>query len=203
MRELGARGVNLADDLAARITAWSAEGGDSRARFGSRLGVLLQMPIIGPDGVTTGATDNVAFLTLATIGDTGIALGRLDRSPQSMKGGSRYTRLITPAVVDQGKLAAMPLLMGTAHVEFDRVRAAELSGKTADRRRELSKSAPAPSVRLRPKSSSERASALVGLRSIPTFCCRIISLATIFSGRRWIAQGNSSGETGLGFCVPT
>ena len=132
MRELGARGVNLADDLAARITAWSAEGGDSRARFSSRLGVLLQMPIIGPDGVTTGATDNVAFLTLATIGDTGIALGRLDRSPQSMKGGSRYTRLITPAVVDQGKLAAMPLLMGTAHVEFDRVRAAELSGKTAD-----------------------------------------------------------------------
>ena len=132
MRELATRGINLADDLAARITSWSAEGGDSQKRFGSRLGVLLQMPIIGPDGVTTGATDNVAFLTLATVGDIGIALGRLDRSPSNMKGGARYTRLITPAVADQGALAAMPLLMGVAHVEFDRQRAAEMSGKTAD-----------------------------------------------------------------------
>jgi ThiF family len=110
----------------------AAEGGDSQKRFGSRLGVLLQMPIIGPDSVTTGATDNVAFLTLATVGDIGIALGRLDRSPSNMKGGARYTRLIAPAIADQGKLAAMPLLMGVAHVEFDRLRAAEMSGKIAD-----------------------------------------------------------------------
>ena len=97
IRELVARGVDLADELTARITAWSAEGGDSRRRFGSRLGILLQMPIIGPDGVTTGATDSVAFLTLATVGDIGIALGRLGRSPANMKGGPRYTRLLAPA----------------------------------------------------------------------------------------------------------
>ena len=132
MRELGGRGVNLADELAARITAWSAEGGDSEARFASRLGLLVQMPIVGPDKETTGATDNVAFLTLTTVGDIGIALGRLGRSPANMKGGARYTPLLAPVAVDQQALAAMPLLMGIAHVEFDQQRAAELSDKAGD-----------------------------------------------------------------------
>jgi hypothetical protein len=47
-----------------------------------------------------------------------------------MKGGPRYTRLFTPAGVNETALAAMPLLMGVAHVEFDQLRASELSGKT-------------------------------------------------------------------------
>lgn len=131
IRELSGRGIDLADELMARITAWIAEGGDTEARLGSRLGILLQMPIVGPDGVTTGATDNVAFLTATTVGDIGIALGRLGRSPGNMKGGARYTRLLAPAGVNEAALAAMPLLMGVAHVEFDQPRAAELSGKTA------------------------------------------------------------------------
>jgi len=131
IRELSGRGIDLADELMARITAWIAEGGDTEARFGSRLGILLQMPIVGPDGVTTGATDNVAFLMATTVGDIGIALGRLGRSPGNMKGGARYTRLLAPAGVNEAALAAMPLLMGVAHVEFDQPQASELSGKTA------------------------------------------------------------------------
>ena len=129
IRELSGRGIELANELIARIAAWSVEGGDSEARFGSRLGILLQMPIIGPDGATTGATDSVAFLTATTVGDIGIALGRLGRSPENMKGGPRYTRLLAPAELNQDALAAMPLFMGVAHVEFDQQRAAELSGK--------------------------------------------------------------------------
>jgi Prokaryotic E2 family A/ThiF family/Prokaryotic homologs of the JAB domain len=131
IRELSGRGIDLAGELIARITAWSAEGGDHQARFGSRLGILLQMPIIGPDGVTTGETDSVAFLTASTTGDIGIALGRLGRSPGDLKGGMRFTHLLPPAGVDETVLAAMPLLMGVAHVEFDQPRALELSGKTA------------------------------------------------------------------------
>ena len=131
IRELFGRGIDLADELITRITAWMAEGGDTEARFGSRLGIVLQMPIIGTDGVTTGVTDNVAFFTAATVGDIGIALGRLGRSPENMKGGARYTRLLAPTGVNEGALAEMPLLMGVAHVEFDQLRASELSGKTA------------------------------------------------------------------------
>ena len=37
IRELSYRGVDLADELKTRITSWSAEGGDSEARFQSRL----------------------------------------------------------------------------------------------------------------------------------------------------------------------
>ena len=137
IRELSSRGIELANELIARMTAWIAEGGNTEARFGSRLGILLQMPIVGPDGVTTGATDNVAFLTAATVGDIGIALGRVGRSPANMKGGPRYTRLLSPAGVNETALAAMPLLMGVAHVEFDQLRASELSGKTAPPPRQI------------------------------------------------------------------
>lgn len=131
IRELSGRGIDLADELSSRITAWITEGGNTEARFGSRLGILLQMPIIGLDGVTTGATDNVVFLTATTLGEIGIALGRLGRSPANMKGGARFTRLLSPAEVDGAALAATPLLMGVAHMEFDQLRASELSGKTA------------------------------------------------------------------------
>ena len=132
IRDLAGRGVDLAEELAARITAWSAEPSESEARFGSRLGILIQMPIIAPDGETTGATDSVVFLTLATLGEIGMTLGRLGRSPANMKGGARYTRLLAAGAVDHDALAAIPLLMGVAHVEFDHQRAAELSGKTDD-----------------------------------------------------------------------
>jgi len=131
MRELAARGINLKEELASCVSAWSAEGGDSESRFRARLGILLQMPIIGPDHQTTGATDNVVFLTASAVGDVGMALGRLGRSPQNMQGGARYARLLTHGDVDDGALAAMPLLMGAAHVEFDQERATELSGKGA------------------------------------------------------------------------
>jgi hypothetical protein len=129
IRELAERGVNLDDELAALVTACGAEAGDSEARFASRLGILLEMPIIGPDNQITGVSDNVAFLTLATVGNIGMAVGRLGRSPAGLQGGSRYTRLIPPAAADQQALAEMPLIMGVAHVEFDQGRAAELSGK--------------------------------------------------------------------------
>lgn len=131
IRELSGRGIDLADQLISRITGWIAEGGDTEAFFGSRLGILLQMPIIGSDGVTTGTTDSVAFLTAATVGEIGIALGRLDRSPANIQGGARFTRLLLPAGIDETALATMPLLMGVAHVEFDEPRASELSGKIA------------------------------------------------------------------------
>jgi hypothetical protein len=91
VHELSERGVDLAGEMATRISAWSAEGGNSQAWLGSRLGIVLQMPIITPDGKATGATDNVAFLTLATVGEIGMALGRLDLSPDTLRGG-RVTR---------------------------------------------------------------------------------------------------------------
>jgi hypothetical protein len=127
-RELSSRGISLLDDLAARVLVWSAGGGNSEARLGSRLGILLEMPIVGPDGASAGATDNVAFLTLGTIGEIGIALGLLARSPSDLKGGARYTRLLPRAAVDNAALNTIGLLMGMAHVEFDRERAMQLAG---------------------------------------------------------------------------
>ena len=58
--------------IAVQKHGWiAAQEGDRDNRFRSRLGVLLQMPIIGPNRTTTGAVHEVAFLTLATVGDIG------------------------------------------------------------------------------------------------------------------------------------
>jgi len=96
MRELAARGVNLADILRSDHGV-ERGGGDSQKRFGSRLGVLLQMPIIGPTASPPALPTTLPF----DVGDRRRhrdALGRLDRSPANMKGGARYTRLIAPAL---------------------------------------------------------------------------------------------------------
>jgi len=126
LHELSARGVNLAKVLTARITALSAAG--SHANLDTRIGLLLRMPIIGADGNPTGQSDDAAFLTLATLGEIGVALGLLARSPEAL--GPRYARLLVPAVTDEKALAGMEVLVTAAHVEFDRQRALDLSGSS-------------------------------------------------------------------------
>jgi Prokaryotic E2 family A/ThiF family/Prokaryotic homologs of the JAB domain len=123
LHELTARGVNLAETLAARIAAWSAAG--DYTNFNTRLGLLLRMPIIGPDGKPTGDSDDVAFLTLGTLGDIAVALGLLARSPEPR--GAPYARLITPEPADDNALARIGLLVMAAHVEFDQRRALQLA----------------------------------------------------------------------------
>lgn len=125
-KELSARGVHLAEVLATRITALSAAG--SRSSFDTRIGLLLRMPIIGADGNPTGQSDDVAFLTLATLGDIGVALGLLGRSPEV--NGARYARLLAAAAVDEKALAGMEVLVTAAHAEFDQQRALDLSGSS-------------------------------------------------------------------------
>ncbi|MBR0994522.1 ThiF family adenylyltransferase [Bradyrhizobium japonicum] len=128
LHELNARGVDLAEVLTARIAAWSAAG--SQTNFETRIGLLLRMPIIGPDGNPTGESDDVAFLTLATLGEIGVALGLLGRSPEAH--GARYARLFTPAKADEQALAGMIVLVTAAHVGFDQRRALDLAGNSVD-----------------------------------------------------------------------
>jgi len=123
IRELSARGVNLADIISAHIKGQSAE--TNHINFDTRLGLLLRMPIIGPDGKVTDKTDDVAFLTLATLGETAVALGFFARSPEAH--GAPYARLFAPVPVDEKALARMDLVVAAAHVEFDQRRALELS----------------------------------------------------------------------------
>jgi hypothetical protein len=131
VRELAGRGIDLADELATRITTWSAEGRSTDARFGARLGILLRIPIVGPETQTTGANDDVAFFTLSTVGEIGVALGRLGQAPNSVKSSVRYARLLKAGEVDQRALNGMHLLIAAVHVEFDQKRAIELSAKMA------------------------------------------------------------------------
>jgi hypothetical protein len=123
LHELAERDINLAEVLAARFTAWSAAG--HHVNFNTRLGLLLRMPIMGPDGKPTDTSDDVAFVTDVTVGEVGVALGFLGRSPDPR--GAPYARLIQPEPRDDNALAGMKLVSAAAHLEFDQQRALELA----------------------------------------------------------------------------
>ena len=89
---LDGMGVNLFDDLARRIASWSRSAGDTFDRLGSRLGMLVRIPILAGEGSTVGRVDEVAFVTMASIGELGTALGVLAPSPLSS--GPRYSVLV-------------------------------------------------------------------------------------------------------------
>ncbi|MBR1175384.1 ThiF family adenylyltransferase [Bradyrhizobium sp. KB893862 SZCCT0404] len=133
MQELTARGVDLAEVLKARISAWSTAG--NHTNFETRIGLLLRMPIIGADGNPTSESDDVAFLTVATLGEIGVALGLLGRSPEGH--GARYARLFAPAELDEQALAGMIVLVTAGHLEFDQRRALDLAGSFIDAPRRI------------------------------------------------------------------
>lgn len=125
--ELQSRGIDLARELSERILAWSQDEG--RSRFGSRLCVLLRMPILGPDGVSTDASDDVAFLSTATVGEIGVALGTLGAVRQ--RGGITYAPLILAAQKNAAALAAIAVVPASAHLPFDQQRAVQLAGRAS------------------------------------------------------------------------
>lgn len=124
MLELSQRELNLAAALVTRIKAWATE--EHFPNFNAQLGLIFRMPIVGPDGSLTDASDDVAFLTSTTLGQIGVALGVLARSPDSR--GAPYAPLITPTDSDDNALASIRLTVTAAHIDFDQGRALELAG---------------------------------------------------------------------------
>ena len=126
-RTLNERGLDLVSDLRSRITAWGRAPGDKTGRFDARLGILIRMPVVAPDGRSVGSIDEVAFVTPAAVGELGVALGALEHSPLST--GPKYSVLLQPEAGTPSLLDLTPVQVARAHVEFDRARAAQLAGR--------------------------------------------------------------------------
>ncbi|MBT9293090.1 ThiF family adenylyltransferase [Prosthecodimorpha staleyi] len=128
MRFLDGRGVDLLADLRTRIRGWTGTNAESGLRLGSQLAIIVDMPVIAPNGTQPGTSDVRAFVSVSTVGEIGVALGVLHSVPRdAVKSG--FCRAIPEGAVDDGRLDALVLEFAQVHVEFDADRAAVLSGR--------------------------------------------------------------------------
>ncbi|MBB4426597.1 integrative and conjugative element protein (TIGR02256 family) [Bradyrhizobium sp. CIR48] len=135
VRELADHGIDLVADLGGKIDSWAGIQRRDVFRLTSRLAVALKVPVIDPATGTVTRTDNLAFVTDQSLGEVGVALGRLleNRSDVGIQQG--FVRQIVPAAPDPLRLASISLGTAIAHVEFDAETAATMSGLAAPDRR--------------------------------------------------------------------
>lgn len=128
------RGVDLLDDLKARTRNWCGVDAESGRRLASNLAIIVEMPIMTPDNQPTDEIDLRAFVTSASIGEIGVALGVLYRAERDAA-ASRYARAVPELPSDPAKLGDLAIEIAQAHFEFDPERAAVLAGRRAEDRR--------------------------------------------------------------------
>ncbi|MDQ8195117.1 ThiF family adenylyltransferase [Coraliomargarita sp. SDUM461004] len=136
-RVMESRGLNLSEELSTIIDQWADDtDGDSAFRLNARLGFLIQMPVIHPATKEVHTGKPVGFLCGSTVGEVGIALGRLFKDVSNTGQRSGYTKNITPGGADEAQLEGIEVGMVAVHQEFDETTAASLAGRdSADRRR--------------------------------------------------------------------
>lgn len=127
------RDIELINDLRQRILGWSGASATDGKRLGSLLAIIVDMPVVGPDGGGSGAADVRMFLTERPVGDIGVALGVL-LPGASDEVASRYAPAIVKQPVDEPALRAIRIELAQVHVAFDPDRAAELAGFRRDPR---------------------------------------------------------------------
>jgi hypothetical protein len=121
------RGINLFDDLKALFRGWLAEGEAAAWRINSRFAVILEMPIMSPNGAQQDGLDHRAFITAISAGDIAAALGIAETSLGHGKVG--YVRRIGQAIPDDAALAAIVAQTAEVHLEFEPDVAARLAGR--------------------------------------------------------------------------
>lgn len=124
------RGIDLFKDLRTRFSDWLLQAEDVPWRVLSRFAVIVEMPVIAPDGSPQDGTDLRAYITDQSVGDIAVALGTALKSERSDE-GSRvgYTRAVVPGPQDTEALQAIRAQSAEIHYEFDRQLATQLSGR--------------------------------------------------------------------------
>lgn len=128
VRVLADHGIDVAADLGSKIDRWAGVQRRDVFRLTSRLAVALKVPMIDPATGAVTRTDNLAFVTDQSVGEVGVALGRLleNRSDVGIQEG--FVRQIVPSAPDLDRLASIALCTAIAHIAFDAEMAATMSG---------------------------------------------------------------------------
>ncbi|HLH88365.1 MAG TPA: ThiF family adenylyltransferase [Xanthobacteraceae bacterium] len=131
--ELQPAGINVIDEIKARLRAWAGIAHDSVRRLSSRLAILVAFPITTADGKTTD--DLRAFISLETAGQIGVQWGLLHNTKAAGVAGDDdvFLRAVPEGAPAPGDIKIEP---AQVHLAFDRELAAAVAGHAEpDRRR--------------------------------------------------------------------
>lgn len=126
---LEARGINLFDDLRTKFRNWLQQAEQQAWRINARFAVIVEMPIIAPDGAERNGTDLRAFVTKEAGGDIAVALGVAERASCSVGSSVGYVQRLNPGDNDETAVSAIAVQSAEIHYEFDRSLATLLCGK--------------------------------------------------------------------------
>ena len=128
---LSERGFDLFEDLRNRFSAWLGQTPPPAWRINGRFAVIVEMPIIAPDGALQNGTDLRAFITNRTVGDIAVALGIAIEADTEARSAVGYVKLLGQPNPDLDAVRAIIAQSAEVHYAYDRVLASRLSGQTA------------------------------------------------------------------------
>lgn len=129
---LASRGIDLFADLRTRFSSWLDNGEASGGRINSCLAVIVEMPVLAPDGAEQG-TDLRAFVTVEKVGNIAVALGIAHKAERKDQGSTvGFVRALIPDSADEQAVKRMHLLAVEVHATFDRALATQLAGREAE-----------------------------------------------------------------------
>ena len=134
---LKVRGVDLFDDLRARFSGWLSEQPPASWRLNSRFAVILEMPILAPNGARRDGTDLRAFLTERSAGDIAVALGVAIAAGPSEGSNVGFVKPLTSQEINRDAVSAISVQSAEVHFEFDRTLATQVAGRETEEDRKV------------------------------------------------------------------
>ena len=116
---LAPRGVDLFGDLRARLSDWLAEQPPLVWRVNARFAVIVEMPIIAPDGAQQDGTDLRAFITDQSVGAIAVALGVAMAAEPGEGSRVGFVKPLSPQQVDSDAARAIAVQSAEIHYEFE------------------------------------------------------------------------------------
>lgn len=126
---LEARGIDLFADLREQFCAWLRQDKPPVWRINGRFAIIVEMPVIAPDGAAQNGTDLRAFLTTESVGAIAAALGVAEPASKEMGSNVGYIARVIPGKSNDDAARALSIQSAEIHCEFDRTLATQLCGR--------------------------------------------------------------------------
>lgn len=126
------RGIDLFDTLRARFSGWFNEQPPAAWRINARFAVILETPIIAPDGAPQDGTDLRAFITRKSVGEIAVALGVAIAAKPGEGSSVGFVKPLAPQQLDPEALREITVQSMEVHYEYDRRLATRISGRESE-----------------------------------------------------------------------
>lgn len=128
---LAVRGIDLFSDLRNKFSDWLRHEEPPVWRINGRFAVIVEMPIIAPDGATQDGSDLRAFLTTQSAGEIAAALGIAEPASPEMGSKVGYVARLICEDSDNAAVQGLSVQSAEIHYEFDRTLATQLGGRVS------------------------------------------------------------------------